>query len=261
MCIYLIYIYIYTYLYVHSIHFLVLYLMIYHRHDIHMTCSYFTFTHGARAQSGRSRFAFLGRVYLFAGIRFLKHQTHPKMRWDLSLKCSALRKVGFFIHFFHNGQNFQNPTPFQCHILHFNVAKFWISTSVVANGQFQSCTVQSWGCDWSGFKKDPLQDTQGLRDPLRFGHRNCARFQLFCLHDIADIHDSFIFHGHWDIGYSLMWSILAAALFDILVSFPTNSLEPVLHSFQIWVLHSCFWTFAVWRWISAHLVESWRRHR
>lgn len=39
-------------------------------------------------------------VSLKIGIRFLKHQTHPKMRWDLSLKCSAVsRKVGFFIHF------------------------------------------------------------------------------------------------------------------------------------------------------------------
>ena len=116
------------------------------------------------------------------------------MRFVTQMQCSAKSRILY--PFFHNGQNFQNPTPFQCHILHFNVAKFWISTSVVANGQFQSCTVQSWGCDWSGFKKDPLQDTQGLRATghLRwgilsvFGHRNCARFQLFCLHDIADIH-------------------------------------------------------------------------
>lgn len=160
-------------------------------------------------------------VSLKIGIRFLKHQTHPKMRWDLSLKCSAVsRKVGFFIHFFTMGQNFQiQKTVEKCHTLKIStLPKFWISTSVVADGQFQTCTVQTWGCDWSGFKKDPLQDAERVRGHLRWGilnfpfwHRDCARFQFFCWHDIHlySMHIGTL--GHWvffDIVYfgsGLIW--------------------------------------------------------
>lgn len=153
-------------------------------------------------------------VSLKIGIRFLKHQTHPKMRWDLSLKCSAVsRKVGFFIHFFTMGQNFQiQKTVEKCHTLKIStLPKFWISTSVVADGQFQTCTVQTWGCDWSGFKKDPLQDAErafgweaifaeGSSTSL-FGIVIVPGFNFFV--DMIFIYIPCTL-GHWDIGYSLI---------------------------------------------------------
>lgn len=173
--------------------------MIYHRHDIHVTCSYFSFTHGARAQSGRSRFAFLGRLYLFAGIRFLKHQTHPKMRWDLSLKCSALRKVGFFIHFF-TAKTFQ--IPHRSNVIpfistdrdDFRGGRWAVSNLYSSNLRLWLVRFQkgpTLGHRASGGTGPPL-----VRDPLfPFWHQ----FFLFTWY-------SFIFHAHWDIGtLGILW--------------------------------------------------------
>lgn len=195
------------------------------------------------------------------------------MRFVTQMQC-CFAKSRILYPFFTKAKTFKiQKTLKTCHTLKIStLPKFRISTSVVADGQFQTCTVQTWGCDWSGFKKDPLQDTErAFGWEAIFGEGSLSSlFGIVIAPGLTFFVDMIFIYipctlghwtlGHWDIGYSLIWSILAAALFDILVSFLTNSLE-VLHSFQIWVLHSCFWTFDVRRWISAQPVESWRRHR